>query len=165
MNMPVAIQFRPARAAEAGQLAIMSRDFVESGLGWAWTPSRIARHIRSKDSMVLVAQNHGQIIGFAIMRFGDEEAHLDLLAVKPPYRRTGVGRRLLEWLEESALVAGVSIIHLEVRNDNKGAQRFYQSLGYRYVRQLRGYYRGRETAVCMAIDLWESRVSAADQQN
>lgn len=164
MNMPVAINFRLARVAEAGQLALMSRDFVESGLGWSWTQSRIARHIRSKDSIVLVAQSRGLIIGFAIMRFGDEEAHLDLLAVRPPYRRTGVGRRLLEWLEESALVAGVSIIHLEVRVDNRGAQRFYQSLGYRFVRQLRGYYRGRETAVCMAIDLWESRVSA-DQRN
>ncbi len=127
----------------------MSRDFVESGLGWSWTSSRIARHIRSGDSVVLVAQSHGRIIGFAIMRFGDEEAHLDMLAVKPPYRRTGVGRRLLEWLEQSALVAGVSIIHLEVRSDNKGAQRFYQNLGYRYIRQLSGYYRGRETAVCI----------------
>ena len=70
---------------------------------------------------------------------------------------------LIEWLEESALVAGVSIIYLEVRSGNSVAQQFYESLGYRRVRQLQGYYRGTETAVCMAIDLWETRV--ADHQN
>lgn len=161
--MAIDIEFRLARIAEAGHLAIMSRDLVETGLGWSWTPSRVARHIRSRESTVLVAMCQGRIAGFAIMRFGNEEAHLDLLAVKPGYQRAGVGRLLLEWLEESALVAGVSIIYLEVRAGNAAAQRFYESLGYRRVRQLHGYYRGTEAAVCMAIDLWEARV--ADHQN
>jgi ribosomal-protein-alanine N-acetyltransferase len=161
--MAIDIDFRLAKISEAGHLAVMSRDLVETGLGWSWTPSRIARHIRSPESIVLVARSRGRIAGFAIMRFGYEEAHLDLLAVKPDYRRVGVGRMLIEWLEESALVAGVSIIYLEVRAGNAGAQRFYESLGYRRVRQLQGYYRGAETAVSMAIDLWEARV--ADHQN
>lgn len=161
--MAIDIEFRLAKISEAGHLAVMSRDLVETGLGWSWTPSRIARHIRSPESIVLVARSRDRIAGFAIMRFGYEEAHLDLLAVKPDYRRVGVGRMLIEWLEESALVAGVSIIYLEVRAGNAGAQRFYESLGYRRVRQLQGYYRGAETAVSMAIDLWEARV--ADHQN
>jgi ribosomal-protein-alanine N-acetyltransferase len=164
MNLPVNIEYRLARVAEAERLAAMSRDLVETGLGWSWTPSRIARQIRFRDSTVLVAQAGGRIAGFAIMRYGPEEAHLDLLAVHPAYRRAGVGRRLIEWLEQAALVAGVSIIYLEVRADNRIAQRFYRELGYRPVRKLKGYYRGRETAICMGIDLWESRV-AADQQN
>lgn len=164
MNLPVNIQFRLARVSEATRLAVMSRDLIETGLDWSWTPSRIARHIRSGDSIVLVAQTGSRLAGFAIMRFGDEEAHLDLLAVKPPYRRTGIGRRLIEWLEDSALVAGVSIIHLEVRAGNMGALKFYEGLGYRCIRERHGYYQGRETAVCLAIDLWEARVSA-DHRN
>jgi len=158
--MAIDIDFRLARVADAGHLAAMSREFVESGLGWSWTSARVAKHIRSRDSVVLVANSAARIAGFAIMRFGDEEAHLDLLAVKPAYRREGVGRHLIEWLEESALVAGVSIVYLEVRAGNSGAQRFYENLGYRRIRQLHGYYRGREAAVCMGIDLWEARVSA-----
>ena len=159
--MAAEIEFRLARPVEAGHLAAMSRDLVETGLGWSWTPSRVARRIRSSDSVVLSARSRGQIVGFAIMRFGSEEAHLDLLAVKPTYQRAGIGRRLIEWLEESALVAGVSIVYLEVRAGNQRAQRFYENLGYRRVRYLPGYYCGRETAICMAIDLWEARVSAA----
>ncbi|MFQ5660608.1 MAG: ribosomal protein S18-alanine N-acetyltransferase [Gammaproteobacteria bacterium] len=139
----------------------MSRDLVEQGLGWSWRSSRIVRHIRSAESIVLVARSHGQIIGFAIMHFGEEEAHLDLLAVKPTYQRTGIGRQLIEWLEKSALVAGISIIYLEVRAKNREARMFYERLGYRRIRQVQGYYSGRESAVCMAIDLWYSRCSTA----
>lgn len=154
--MPNDIEFRLATVSEAEQLAAMSRDLIEQGLGWAWTPSRIIRHIRIPDSVVLVAQSQEQIIGFAIMQFGEEEAHLDLLAVKPKYQRTGIGRQLIEWLEKSALVAGISIIYLEVRSKNKDAQMFYERLGYHHIRHVHGYYSDRESAVCMAIDLWHS---------
>ena len=108
-----------------------------------------------------MARRGKRIIAFAIMRFGEEEAHLDLLAVMPNDRRTGNGRRLIEWLEKSALVAGVSVIYLEVRDNNKDAQAFYEKLGYRRVKRLPGYYRGRESAICMARDLWCSTLSTA----
>ena len=150
------IDIRLATAGDAALLAAMSRDLVEVGVGWSWVPARIARHIRSPESVVLVAQGASCVAGFAIMRFGAEEAHLDLLAVRPPFRRAGVGRRLIDWLEESALVAGVSLIYLELRAGNDAALRFYKSLGYCQVKRVPGYYGGRETAICMARDLWSS---------
>ena len=142
----------------------MSRDLVELGLGWSWTQSRIIRHIRSAESVVLVARSQGLIAGFAIMRFGREEAHLDLLAVKPKHRRAGVGRRLIEWLEKSALVAGISVIYLEVRENKSDARAFYEKLGYRRVKRLPGYYRGQESAICMGRDLWCTVPSASTKQ-
>lgn len=155
------IDIRLATAADAGTLAVMARDLVELGLGWTWTGPRIAGHIRSPDSVVLVAQSRTRIVAFAIMRFGEEEAHLDLLAVRPRYRRLGAGRRLVKWLEASALVAGISVIYLEVRENNKDAQAFYEAIGYCPVRRLPGYYRGRETAICMATDLWCTTANSA----
>ncbi len=95
------------------------------------------------------------------MRFGEEEAHLDLLAVRPKYRRAGVGRRLMEWLEKSAVVAGISVIYLEVRENNKQAQAFYRKLGYCRVTRLPGYYLGRESAISMGRDLWSPALSTA----
>ena len=158
--MPIETELRLATTAEAACLAAMSRDLVELGLGWSWTPSRVTWHVRSPDSIVVVAHRRALIIGFAIMRFGEEEAHLDLLAVRPKYRLEGVGRQLIDWLEKSALVAGVSVVYLEVRANNRGAQSFYEKLGYRRIRSLPGYYNGCESAVCMARDLWCPRVSA-----
>ena len=46
------------------------------------------------------------------------------------YRQKGIGRKLMEALEEKARLSGCGKITLEVRNDNKHARRLYTSLGY-----------------------------------
>ncbi|MGH8730073.1 MAG: GNAT family N-acetyltransferase, partial [Burkholderiales bacterium] len=69
------------------------------------------------------------------------------------YQRAGLGRRLIKWLEVSALVAGISVVYLEVRANNRGAQTFYEKLGYRKIAHVPGYYSGRESALYMARDL------------
>jgi [ribosomal protein S18]-alanine N-acetyltransferase len=114
---------------------------------------RVAASIRDLDVNVLVACIHENIAGFGIMRYGDEDAHLDLLAVAPPYRRAGVGRQLLEWLEKCAVVAGIFSVALEVRAGNEGAQLFYERLGYRTLVHLPGYYQGIEAALRMGRHL------------
>jgi len=104
-----------ARLSDAKRIATMSRELIEHGLGWSWTPDRVANHIRGPDTVVLAAKALGGLVGFAIMYFGEEDAHLNLLAVSPLHRRTGIGRRLMRWLERSAGFAGICAIHVEVR--------------------------------------------------
>ena len=142
-----------ARPVDAGTIADMSRDLIEYGLRSRWTAKRVAASIRDPNVNVLVARVHEHTVGFAIMRYGDHIAHLDLLGVALPYQRLGVGRQLLEWLERCALVAGIIRVVLEVRAGNQGAQRFYQRMGYRTLVQLPGYYQGIEAAFRMGRDL------------
>jgi ribosomal-protein-alanine N-acetyltransferase len=99
--------------------------------------------------VTLVARGRTCPLGFAIMRFGDERAHLILLAVQPAHQRHGVGRRLVDWLVQSALVAGMSSVHVELRAGNAPALAFYRSLGFAETFRVPGYYRGRETALRM----------------
>jgi ribosomal-protein-alanine N-acetyltransferase len=146
-----------ARPADATAIATMSRDLIEFGLSWRWTPQRVAASIRAPEVNVLVARIHQQTAGFAIMRYGEHVAHLDLLGVGPQYRRLGVGRQLIDWLEKCALVAGIIQVVLEVRAQNEGAQLFYKRLGYRPLVQLPGYYQGVEAAVRMGRDLRASQ--------
>lgn len=144
-----------ARYADAPLIAEMSRDLIETGLGWRWRPERVQRAILDRETTVIKARVASMLAGFAIMRFRwDEEAHLDLLAVKPQYRRSGIGASLLSWLESSALTAGVSIVRLELRETNHQAMQFYKQRGYRPVRGIPGYYLGQEAAIAMARDLW-----------
>jgi len=147
------LSLRLARPAEAENIATLSRDLIEYGLDWRWTPVRVAASIRAANVNVLVASMHEDIAGFAIMRYGDDDAHLDLLAVSPSHRRTGIGRQLLEWLEECAVVAGIFNVDLEVRAGNEEAQLFYTRMGYRTLLQLPGYYQGIEAALRMGRDL------------
>ena len=142
-----------ARISDAVEIALMSRDLIEKGLRWSWTPRRVAASVRSRDAIVVVARAEARIAGFGIMRYGDDEAHLDLLGVDHDYRREGLGRRLIEWLEKPALVAGISAVFLEVRGSNHGAQAFYERLGYRKLAHIAHYYQGRESAMRMGREL------------
>ena len=145
--------FELAAEADALGIARMSRDLIETGLGWSWTATRVLRSIRDPETLVLVAREGSHIIGFAIMDFGEESAHLSLLAVDTSHRRRGVGRRLFGWLKESALTAGIAVVKVELRAGNAEAQQFYQCLGFEETGWTVGYYRRRETALRMALRL------------
>jgi ribosomal protein S18 acetylase RimI-like enzyme len=154
---------RLARPADAAVIAVLSRDLIEYGLAWRWTAARVAASIRAPEINVLVASADDKIAGFGIMRYGDDDAHLDLLAVAPRYQRRGLGRKLLEWLENCAVMAGIFRIELEVRAANLGAQRFYQRMGYRAYADIPGYYQGAEAALRMRRDLARAPVAGAIQ--
>ena len=146
--------FRLAVPPDADAIALMSRELIETGLGgWSWDPQRVARAIRARDTVVLVAAVQNPLVGFAIMNFGDTRAHLSLLAVKPTHQRRGIGARMMAWLEESALVAGVATINLELRTNNSAARDFYRALGFTETAYIPGYYQGVETALRMSRDI------------
>jgi ribosomal-protein-alanine N-acetyltransferase len=154
MSSPI---YRLGLPADAYEIAVMSRYLIEVGLrGWTWPPDRVAKMIKARDTNVLVAEVRQHVVGFAIMEFGDASAHLSLLAVKPTHQRCGVGRRMMAWLEEAALTAGIGTISLELRSNNFGARTFYRILGYKELSYIPGYYRGVETAVKMARDIRRS---------
>jgi ribosomal-protein-alanine N-acetyltransferase len=145
--------FELAAETDALGIARMSRDLIETGLGWSWTATRVLRSIRDPEALVLVAREGRRIIGFAIMDFGEEAAHLALLAVDTSHRRRGIGRHLFDWLKESALTAGIAVVKLELRAGNVEAQHFYHCLGFEETGWTVGYYRRRETALRMALRL------------
>jgi ribosomal protein S18 acetylase RimI-like enzyme len=147
---PRAITIRLAEPRDAQAIALMSRDFVEAGLGWKYDAARVLRAIRDRETLAVVACDStkgagaGAITAFAIMELGDERAHLVLLAVRPSHRRLGIGQRLLDWLLESARTAGMASVHLELRSTNDSARRFYRATGFYETVLVPGYYRGGE---------------------
>ncbi len=78
------------------------------------------------------------------MEFGEERAHLMLLAVRPSHRRMGIGQRMLEWMIASARCAGIASVHLELRAGNEAARRFYRAMGFYETVLVPGYYRSGE---------------------
>jgi [ribosomal protein S18]-alanine N-acetyltransferase len=139
-----------ARSSDARQIAEMSRDLIEQGLTWSWTPARVQHFITGADSSVIVARRERHVAAFAIMHFGDDVAHLNLLAVAPEHRRQGLGSQLMDWLITTAIEAGVFRINLEVRTQNDAARSFYERLGFAQLGVVQGYYQGREAALRMS---------------
>lgn len=144
---------RLAHSSEAAAIAAMSRLQIEHGLRWRWIPSRVRRSIDDPETIVLVATLGGDLAGFAIMKLGDLNAHLHLLAVEPRQRRTGIGRAMMRWLERSCRTAGMQHIRLEVRASNQAGCEFYEALGFAEIGIISNYYDREEAARVYARNL------------
>lgn len=144
-----------ARADEAGRIAMLSRQAIEHGLSWKWTPQRVLRSVRDPATNTIVARDGRDLLGFAIMKYGDEDAHLHLMAVELRHRRQGVGSALLGWLEVTAYTAGLARIRVEARAGNLEARALYRKFGYRESREILGYYQGVDDAVVLMKTLRE----------
>lgn len=146
-------RIRLAAEADCGWMAGLSRDLIETGLGWSYQPPRLARLLACDHVCAVVAQAPRGAAGFAVMEFLDEHAHLVLLAVEPRAQRRGIARALVQWLEESARAAGISMVYCEARATGSAARGFYRSMGYRELFLMPGYYRGVEAAVRLGHDV------------
>src|SRR5262249_15100314 len=143
------ITLRLARRSDAPTLAAMSRDLIETGLGWHYRPDRVAQLLADSETVTVVACERERVTGFAIMTLSDERAHIVLLAVARTHQRQGIGRRMTSWLLETAAAAGVMSIHVELRSSNRAAYTLYRKLDFAETLRLERYYRGRETAIRM----------------
>jgi ribosomal-protein-alanine N-acetyltransferase len=147
------MRLRLATPADAEAIARLSRTEIEQGLDWCWTPSRVQQALREPETNVVLAERGGVLLGFGIMRYRDDRAHLCLLAVVPAQRRRGVGLALLGWLEQVARVAGIRRLGLEARRDNAAALAFYARQGFERVEVVAGLYQGVQDGVRMRKDL------------
>ncbi len=139
-----------ARGGDAPEIAEMSRDLIEYGLAWSWTPARVQHFICGAASTVVVARRDARIAAFAIMHLSEVTAHLNLLAVAPIWRRQGLGAKLLDWLCATATEAGIFRINLELRAENAAGRAFYAQQGFQEIGIAPLYYQGRESALKMS---------------
>lgn len=112
----------------------------------AWSAGSLWGTLQSYPSYFLIGWQGEGIAGFIAARRVVDEAEILNLAVKPEYRRRGVGCALVKALLEVLARESVLQVFLEVRESNAGAIRFYQALGFREVGKRRGYYREPEEA-------------------
>ncbi|MCW4005422.1 MAG: GNAT family N-acetyltransferase [Candidatus Bathyarchaeota archaeon] len=110
----------------------------------AFSKSQIACLLTDCDSIGLAAWFGDELAGFIIGRVALKRrmlvGHILTVDVAPVFRRRGVGKQLMQGLEEAFGRCRVREVHLEVREDNVAALGLYQGLGYRRVARLENYY-------------------------
>jgi diamine N-acetyltransferase len=76
-------------------------------------------------------------VGYIVLTYGysfeyhGRDSFIDELYIEPQYRRQGIGRRAMQFVEERAQGLGVKAIHLEVDQGNDPAAELYRRAGYR----------------------------------
>ena len=105
-----------------------------------WTAAMYRDELSRTDTRVyLVADDAGEIVGYAGLIAYDDEAHVSTIAVAASRQGEGIGSRLLDTLLEEADRRSPVVI-LEVRADNELAQGLYRRRGFTVIGRRRGYY-------------------------
>ncbi|ELZ81838.1 ribosomal-protein-alanine N-acetyltransferase [Haloferax elongans ATCC BAA-1513] len=111
----------------------------------------------------LVAARGNDILGYVVAdvmpNHGNDIGHVKDLAVRPEARGRGLGRHLLVSALTRLVMAGATVVKLEVRVSNDPALDLYRSVGFQAARRNPGYYSNGEDAYIMVLDLdeWKSR--------
>lgn len=104
-----------------------------------------------------VAQKNQQVVGFFVVQFIVDEAHLLNIAVDPTQQKQGIGRLLLDNIQQQVVEKKANTIFLEVRASNQRAIEMYQMAGFNEIGLRKNYYpaaNGKENAVIMALMLF-----------
>jgi GNAT superfamily N-acetyltransferase len=158
MHADVGVQLGSDR--HAAQIAEISREYIENGLGWGWTGKRVIRAIEDPDVNVAVVLEGSTVIAFGIMRYAERHAHLELMAVLPEHRGKGIASTIVRWLEAVAIAAGVARILVECRISNGPARCFYLENGYHEKCIEEGMYRLQEDGI--RLEKWLRARTAGD---
>jgi ribosomal protein S18 acetylase RimI-like enzyme len=105
-------------------------------------PRQMKRFISSPLDHLLIAEDKGRLLGYALILFhrGTHLARLYSVAVDPDFRGKYIGQKLVTLCEQETLRRGYITLRLEVRSDNVAAIRLYKKMGYKVLETLVHYY-------------------------
>lgn len=114
-----------------------------------WRREFFASELHQSGRVCLVATRDSYLIGYVFAMTIVDEMHINKIAVAPAERRRGIAIALMHLCMDAARERGVTLLSLEVRQSNAGAQRFYENLQFEpsYIRPR--YYPDGEAAVVM----------------
>ena len=134
--------FRPAAREDEPALLRMMRILAEQEPGSYFFDEPAVREVLRKFlaspdlGQAWVFLDRGTPVGYMVLTFGysfeyhGRDSFIDELYIEPQYRRQGIGRRAMQFVEERASELGVNAIHLEVDQGNDGAAELYRRSGY-----------------------------------
>jgi ribosomal-protein-alanine N-acetyltransferase len=97
-----------------------------------WTREILAREVGNSDVARIYVLRHpgARVVAFCACWVLVDELHINTLAVEAGERRKGLATKLLRFVFQEAVVAGVRQATLEVRRSNDAALRLYERLGF-----------------------------------
>ncbi len=150
------IAFREVRDDESAAVLALWRGAYGT-VGVTDSLDDVLQAARGSNSVLLVAEEEGRIVGTVIGGFDGWRGNIYRLAVHPEYQRQGIARRLVSDVEARLAEMGAKRITALVERDHPWATGFWDAAGYdldagmsRYVRNLwqptesgEGAYHGR----------------------
>lgn len=122
---------RPAGLDDVDAVLDLWRSAAENESRPADTREAVFAVLERDPAALLVAVSDTELIGSLIAGWDGWRAHLYRLAVRPDYRRRGVGQALLEAAEARLAGLGARRFDAMVLDGNELGRRLWQAAGYR----------------------------------
>lgn len=94
-------------------------------------PAELERKLERDPDLFLVAEAGNQLVGTVMGGFDGRRGMVYHLAVSQPFRRRGIGSRLMAELEDRLRGKGCLRCYLLVQADNLDAVKYYEAVGWR----------------------------------
>ncbi|MFQ5956729.1 MAG: GNAT family N-acetyltransferase [Candidatus Brocadiales bacterium] len=146
------IRYKKASPEHISVIEVFERDnFKEE----AFSRRQISYHIKSPNSVAIVATSDGNIIGYIIgaLRRRYKTCNICTFCLREDYRHRNVASGLLHKLEKECVLKSINRLDLEVKESNIPARKFYKKSGFIESRKLPGYYSDGATAIEMEKSL------------
>lgn len=141
---------RNMQMSDAEGIAVLEREAFSD----AWTEKGIIDTFHQQQAFIVVAEKDEQIVGYCIMYYVLDEGEIARIAVSDSCRRQGVGRAVLNEVNNICLQKGISRILLDVRESNDAARAFYKQYGFVEDGMRKNFYdMPKEHAVLMSKDI------------
>lgn len=127
----------------------------EACFSMPWSEHSLKESLQRSAYLFLVAEEAGEIVGYAGLLQVQEEGDITNIAVKESFRGQGIGRHLTEQLLECGKKRGIQDFTLEVRVSNAAAIHVYESLGFEAAGIRKRFY---EKPVEDALIMWKRQV-------
>lgn len=129
----------------------------------AWSKEAFEREFSLPYSIRYVLEEEGKVVGYSVIWVIKGEAFLMTFAVAPEHRGRGVGKEFMRMLLKD-LKGKAEVVQLDVRKSNLPAIRLYRSVGFRVLRERKGFYSDGETALVMELELGKIQPDEGDKR-
>lgn len=97
---------------------------------WNNPVTDIQRKQKLNDELFVVAYDGSRLVGSVMAGYEGHRGWINYLAVSPDSRKQGLGKALMQHVENKLLTIGCPKINLQIRAGNTDVIAFYESIGF-----------------------------------
>jgi ribosomal-protein-alanine N-acetyltransferase len=147
------LDYAPMQAGDVDEVLALE----QSVFPHPWTRVNFTDSLASGYDAWVLRDADGVLVGYFLLMFAVDEAHLLDVAVAAHRQGQGLGRYLLDKIMARARGMGMESVLLEVRPSNERALQVYKKYGFGEIGRRKGYYPAhgglREDAIVMRFVL------------
>ena len=140
------LEIKKMTSSHIGEIAELEKECFSS----PWSEDGLRSELNNNFARFYVAFSGDKIAGYIGSHNVLGEVYITNVAVFPEFRRTGVGKALVEFLVNGMKEENAEFVTLEVRKSNLNAISLYEKCGFEKVGERRNFYeKPTEDAILM----------------